>query len=150
MRIKSIFWLGLLALGGYGGYYGYNAYEVRSGFHELGATCGNLRQDLLALDKTITVKDLRRVIERYARRVDGRVGDAGLRLTIEPLTEQTMSKLPGVAQTALSLVPKIPGHRQPRWLVGIEANVRIRRKVASKEGRFQCYTWSDDATPPEG
>jgi hypothetical protein len=145
--VTPLFFLALFGVGGYGGYYGYCRYQVGEKIHEIDQECQDLKQALLRADKTIRPEDVRQVVIDLAARVRVPVRPEDIQVTIEPLNDVTMKKLPTFAQTALGIAAKIPNHTRPSWIVGYKASFLVKHGVAKQVFEVERYTWHESAQP---
>jgi hypothetical protein len=146
--IKPVLIVALLGVGAYGGYFGYCRYKIGERTHAFFQEAQDLHQALMRTGKTVGPEDVRQVILGMARKagIDEAKGE-DIHVTIEPLTDDTMRKLPAVAQTALSIAAKVPSTQRPAWLVGFKASFTLRHGVAKQLFEPERYTWFEWAKP---
>lgn len=137
--------LALLGVGVYGGYYGFCKYEIHQKEVNFdNAVSGDFRNALMRLQRAVNEEDVRQVVLGFAKNAGIELAPTDVKVIIEPLTPQNMSKLPAVAQTALGIAGQMKNHRAPRSLVGFVASKPIKFKIAKGTIRVERYTWFDD------
>ena len=141
--LLKLFLLLLLAVGAYGGYYGYCRYKVNEKSHELSVEAQDLQQALMRLKnaQNINRDDLRQVVRNMARKVGVKVDEQSLQIVIEPMTSESMKRLPSVAQAGMNMAAKIPGEQHKRWVVGFKGRFWAKHGVASGYFELERYTW---------
>ena len=138
--VMKLFLVCLLGVGIYGGYYGYCRYKVGELEHALGQEAMDLHQGLMRLAKNIDADDVRGVVKKMAAKV-GVEPKGPIKVTIEPMTSESMRRLPAIAQTAMGIAAKIPHHNQPRWIVGFKGRFFAKHGVAKRTFELERHTW---------
>jgi hypothetical protein len=133
-----------------GGYWLYCGFEVRGKLRAFSALASGLKQALPLEDEPIDLQDVRDVVLEFAREAEVELQQ--LETTFEPLTAETLPKLPSVDRMALGFASQVPNHRLPYSVVGFEATVIARHGWAQRRGEARRYTWLDQPHPdaPEG
>lgn len=139
----KVFFLLLLAVGAYGGYYGYCRYKVNDKSHQLSLEAQDLQQALMRLKnaQSINQEDLRQVVLNMAQKVGVKVDLQRLQIVIEPMTSESMKRLPSIAQMGMNMAAKIPGEQRRRWVVGFKGRFWAKHGVASGYFELERYTW---------
>jgi hypothetical protein len=139
--------LGLLGVGAYGGAYGYCTYKLTEKIQTFDQEIQDIRQRLLAMNKTIRPVDVAQVVIDAAQKIQVELHPADVLATIEPLNTQSQKKLAGITQGALNIVAGIPRYRGPQWVIGFKARLHSSYGLAKKTWVAERYTWFDDAQP---
>jgi hypothetical protein len=146
--LLRLFLLGLLGVGVYGGYYGYCRYQVGEKVHLVSQESEDLHQILLRMNKTISPADVRQVVLDLSRKAQVAVRPEDIQVTIEPLNQESVQKLPSVVQMGLSMAAKIPGTSQDSmWVVGYKMRFVARHGVAKQHFESERYTYLPSAEP---
>lgn len=148
MRTNRIFWILFVAIGIYGGYFGYCRYKAIDKVRAFERQGHSLRQYLLRQKNDAEVEDIQRAVASFALKAKVTVDPKAVKVTIEPLTPQSASKLSTIEQQAMSFAGQITRHRTPRYLVGFQAKGRAKHGIATREFSVKHYTWVDDAVIP--
>jgi hypothetical protein len=138
--VMKLFLVCLLGVGVYGGYYGYCRYKAGELEHAMGKEAMDLHQALMRLEKNIDADDVRGVVEKMAAKV-GVTPEGPIKVVIEPMTDESMRKLPAIAQTAMGMAAKIPRHGQPKWIVGFKGQFFAKHGVSKRVFDLERYTW---------
>ncbi|MCC6749480.1 MAG: hypothetical protein IT371_17580 [Deltaproteobacteria bacterium] len=142
-----LFLVALLGVGAYGGYYGYCRYELHEREARFSVEATDLRQALMRMNKVIRPADVRQAVTQMAAKAQVTVVDPDLVVRIDPMTPETLVRLPSIAQAALGMTARIPGHRGPRWVIGFRARLTAKHGVAKHAFDAERCTWFDDAAP---
>lgn len=133
--------LAVLGALGYGGYYAYCTYEVKEKRYQFTQASLDLHQSLLRLDRNIGPDDIRAVVRGFAERSRVLLDAAQITPIIEPMTPETMRRLPGAAQMALQIASQFKNHNAPPLIVGFRARFTATHGVASESFEEERYTW---------
>lgn len=132
----------LLGVGVYGGYYGYCRYKVGDLEHAMSQQAQGLHQTLMRKAASgIGSDDIRQAVIGMAKKAGVQIDYTNLHVMIEPMNNETMRKLPSVAQMGMSMAAKIPGEKRPVYVVGFQGRFYAKHGVASRYFNLERYTW---------
>jgi hypothetical protein len=148
--IVRVVLLGLLGGAGYGAYHGYCVYKVGEKEHAFSALAQELRQTLLRItdaNRPVRPADLRAAVLEYASGSGVLARPEEIRVSIEPLGEESVKKLPSMVRMAMGIAAKIPKHERPPWVVGFEASLVAAHGSARQRFEIKRYTYMETAEP---
>lgn len=138
----KLFLVCLLGVGVYGGYYGYCSYKVSARRYAMAREAQDLHQALMRLTRNIGPEDMRQVVMKMATAARVQVAPQDIQVVIEPMNDESMRRLPTIAQTAMGMATKIPGEKRPTWVVGFKARFFAKHGLAKRHFELERYTWS--------
>jgi hypothetical protein len=143
---SSLFLVLLLGVGGYGAYYGYCRYRLGDSIRDFDeAAAGQLHDWLRLRGRAVGPEDIRQFVEELAPRHHLTLEPGSLRVSVEPYTEASASRLPAAMRAGLGMAGKAfrAGQGPALWVVGFRAELVGRYGPARRRLTAEHYTWFD-------
>jgi hypothetical protein len=131
-----------------GGYYGYCRYKIADKVYALSQAFGGLHMALMALQPPVEAADIKDFALDKAEAHGVEASPDDILVSIMPMNDQSMRKLPSVAQMGLGIAAKIPKSNKPKWVLGFKGRFSASHGIAKRTFELERYTWFlDDVRP---
>jgi hypothetical protein len=131
----------LLIAAAVGGYYAYCRYKMGNKIWELELQARELHNDLAMLNKLIDPPDITKVVLKMAADADVEATANDIVPSIEPLNNETSSKLPPVIVQGMKVAQSAVPVSGDVWVVGFSGRFRAKHGIVKKWFLAKRYTW---------